>query len=243
MIRTRRAVATLLTLAVPSLGLVMVAAPAQAAAPVTAPDSVSLYAGNFAEVSPLANDTDADSDDLAICRIADSGYKRVQLVPGISDDGQSSDETLLVFTVPGAKPGTYTFTYYACDFETLTPGTITVTIVEEPNITAKALPGQPGKIKVKNPADFKILFLYGSFKEGEPDGEVRIPKGSSVILEVRRTQIDWTAIKLRGFEFLKLGRVKGIKLPPGTTPPSSSDDSAEGRSLPPRLAKLWASAV
>ena len=54
----------------------MTASPAQAAPPVTGADSASMYAGNAVEVDVLANDTDADGDDLAVCRIADSSYKR-----------------------------------------------------------------------------------------------------------------------------------------------------------------------
>jgi hypothetical protein len=142
---------------------------------------------------------------------------------------------ILTYSLPGAKPGTYTFTYYACDFQTLVPATLTVTIDPEPDVTAKALPGRPGKIKVTNPADFKIRFLYGSFKEQEPDGTVRIARHSSVILRVRRTRIDWIAYTRTG-EFIRKGRVKNIALPPGTTPP------AAGR-FGPRVVRLWSEGV
>ncbi|GAB3262555.1 Ig-like domain-containing protein [Nocardioides dilutus] len=234
MTRSRRAAAILLTIATSALGLVVLAAPAQAAAPVTVADTASMYPGNIVEVAPLANDTDADGDDLAICRIAESSYKRVSLIAGFDEEGQPS-ETLLLISGTRAKPGTYTFTYYACDFETLVAGTITLTINEPPAITAKALPGKPGKIKVKNPADFKIRFLYGSFKEPNPDGVVRIARNSSVILTVRRTRIDWIALTRKG-EFLVRGKIENIVLPPGTTPP------AAGR-FGPRVARLWDAGV
>ena len=237
MIRTRRAAAALLTLAVSTLGLVVTAAPAQAATPITAPDSASMYPGNLVLVEPLFNDTDADDDDLVVCRIADSSYKKIDFFFGFTEEGEQSDQQLVLASRAGAAPGTYTFTYYACDFQNLVAGTITLTINEPPDITVKALPGQPGKIKVKNPADFRIRFYYGSFKEQEPDGDIVIPRGSSVILVVRRTQIDWIAIKPRGAQFLKQGRLKGIKLPPGTTSP------AAGRPVSPALAKLWAGGV
>jgi hypothetical protein len=233
MTRTRRAAAALLTLAVSTAGLVVTATPAQAAAPVTVADTASAYAGNAVEVQPLANDSDADGDELAVCRVAKPSSKKVEIIL-LSEDGGSATTVLLV-PKPSAKPGTYTFTYYACDFQTLVPGTITLTVEERPDIVAKALPGQPGKIKVKNPADFKIVFIYGSFEEESPDGQVRIAKGSSVVLKVRRTQIDWIAIKQRGKDFLDQGTITGIKLPPSTAPP------AAGRMLLPRVAKLWAS--
>jgi hypothetical protein len=226
MTRTRRlASATLLGLLVSSAVVALGAGPAQADPPVTMPDSARLFPGNAAEVEPLENDSDPDGDELAVCRVADSPYKKVSLL--------SAGDSLLFLTSPRVRPGTYTFTYYACDFETLVPGTITLTVVEPPRITAKALPRQPGKIKIKNRADFKIRFLYGDFDEEEPDGIVKLVKNSSVTISVRRTKIDWVAYSARGFEFLGQGHVRGIELPPGTTPPAS------GRPVSPRIADLW----
>ena len=112
-----------------------------------------------------------------------------------------------------------------------------MTIEPEPEITAKALPGQPGKIKVTNPADFKIRFLYGSFQEPEPDGTVKIAKNSSVVLNVRRTQIDWIAYSAHGRLPRRRDGSRTSSCRPGTTPP------AAGRSASPRVAKLWSSAV
>jgi len=228
---TRRlATLGLATLLGTTLGLVVTSAPAQAAAPVAADDATSMFAGNGREVDVLANDSDADSpNDLTVCRLGKETYKRV-FAESVGDG------VIFVFSLPGAKPGTYTFTYYACDFEALVPATLTVTIDPEPEVKAKALPGRPGKIKVTNPANFKIRFLYGSFKEDSPDGTVRIARNSSVILNVRRTQIDWIALTRKG-DFIKRGKVKNITLPPGTTPP------AAGRSVSPRLATLWAGGV
>ena len=189
-----------------------------------------MYAGNGREVDVLANDTDADSR-------RPGGLPAGATRPTSKVFAESfGDGVIFAYSLPGAKPGTYTFTYYACDFQALVPGTLTVTIEPEPEVTAKALPGQPGKIKVTNPADFKIRYFYGSFKEPEPDGIVKIAKNSSVVLSVRRTQIDWIAYTRKG-DFLTQGRIKNIKLPPGTTPP------AAGRSVSPRVAKLWSSAV
>jgi hypothetical protein len=227
---TRRLVTTgLATLLGTSLGTVLTAAPAHAAPPVTTNDTTSMYAGNGREVDVLANDTDVDSpDDLTMCRLGKETYKRVFAESW-------GDGVIFTYSLPGAKPGTYTFTYYACDYETLVPGTLTVTIDPEPDVRAKALPGRPGKIKVTNPADFKIRFLYGSFKEEEPDATVRIARNSSVILSVRRTQIDWIAFTRTG-EFIRRGRVKDIVLPPGTNPPRA------GR-FGDRVARLWSEGV
>lgn len=227
MTRTRRAVAALLAPVVATLGVVVTPTSAHAVAPVTVDDSTSMWAGNGREVEVLANDTDTDSpSDLTVCRLGTESYKRV-FAESVGEG------VVFVYALPSAKPGTYTFTYYACDYEALTPGTLTVTIDPEPKVTAKALPGRPGKIKVKNPADFKVKFLYGSFRAESPDGTVKVPRNSSVILSVRRTRIDWIAYT-RKDEFIAQGTIKGIVLPPGTTPP------AAGRSGP-MLRRLWTS--
>jgi hypothetical protein len=209
-------------------GAGLTASPASAAtgsAPVTQNDSGSMYAGNVEAIDVLVNDTDPDGDDLAICRVGDSPSNKLEaLVDG---------EQLVILSSQAAKPGTYTFTYYACDFSYLTPGTVTLTIDPEPAITVKKLAGQPGKLKVKNPADFRIQFLFGSFRSDAPDGDIFIKKNSSIVITVHRTKIGWIAFT-RGGDFLKIGRVKNITLPPGDQPP------AEGRTtLSPRLATAW----
>lgn len=236
MTRSRSLVLGLLATVLATFAVVVPAAPAQADPPVVVDDVARLYPGNVTDVSVLANDTDPDGDDLVVCRMGTERYRgkgvSVEFVPGEGEDGKG---IVLLFSKPSATPGTYTFTYYACDFETLVPGTITLTVVSPPTITAKALPGQPGRIKVTNQAGFKIRFLYGDFREEEPDGTVKIVKNSSVVLRVERTRIDWIAYSARRFEYLGRGHVKGIKLPRGTTPPAS------GRHLSPRVARLWQS--
>ena len=97
----------------------------------------------------------------------------------------------------------------------------------------KKLRGKPGKLKVTNPADFPIEFLFGSFREDAPDGDILIKKNSSVVITVHRHKIGWIAYTRQG-DFLKVGRVKNIQLPPGDQPP------AAGRVSPsPRMAAAW----
>jgi hypothetical protein len=195
-----------------------------------------MYPGNIVSLFPLTNDTDADTDhdDLTICRLGTEHYKKVEA--SFSDDGGENGPEFDVFSAPSAKPGTYTFTYYACDFDSLVPGVATITILPAPDIKVTAVKGQPGRLKVSNPADFKIRFLYGSFSEAQPDGTITVPKGATVTITVHRTKIGWLAYDRKG-NFLKIGRVDGIKLPKGDHPP------AAGRtSLPSRLAAGWAAA-
>jgi hypothetical protein len=207
------------------------ATPAYAAtgsAPVTNPDSGSMYAGNAVLLDVLANDTDPDGDDLALCRLGESPSKKFE---AFIDEGQ-----LVILSAQKADPGTYTFTYYACDFSYLTPGTVTLTIDPEPEITVEKLAGRPGKLKVTNPADFRIQLLFGSFRSDVPDGDIVVKKDSSVVITVHRTKIGWIAFT-RGGDFLRLGRVKNITLPPGDHPP------AAGRVAPsPRTATVWRAA-
>ena len=135
-----------------------------------------------------------------------------------------------IFAKRKAKPGTYTFTYYACDFSYLTPGTITVTVEALPKITVKKIASKPGHLRVTNPADVKIRFLYGSFEEDRPDGNVIIGKDSSVVIAVHRTRIDWIATDRKGELFFVDGHVSGIKLARSALP-------ADGPGRPPVAAR------
>jgi Big-like domain-containing protein len=231
---TRRTLGTVLALAVAGLGLAAspTLTPAAHAVtgvpPVTTPDAISVLQGNGAVLQPVNNDHDADNDVLAICRLGTEHYR------GLSFDFFGNDWE--VFARPSVKPGTYTFTYYACDFSYLTPGTITVTVEELPKITVKKIASRPGKLRVTNPAGVKIRFIYGSFKEDQPDGGVNVPKDSSVVISVHRTRIDWIATNGKSDLFLGIGHVTGIKVARSAAQPS-------GRvSLPSRLVHLWRTA-
>jgi len=230
----RRPLGALLTsaLAAAALGAAAVAAvPAAEAAtggpPVTAPDSVTVSQGNFAAVLPIKNDHDPDNDLLTICRLGTEHYKGL-------DVGYVGDE-FDVQAGPNAKAGTYTFTYYTCDYSYLVPGTISVTVVELPDIKVTAPASRPGTIRIKNPFDFKIRFLYGSFREGSPDGKLLIGPKDKVVVEVERTKIDWIAFNRKGTLYLGQGHVKGIELSRGAAP-------SAGIGLPARLAAAWRAA-
>jgi hypothetical protein len=207
---TRRVLGTFLALAFGLLGLAVVpgALPAAQAVtgspPVTTPDAVTVLQGNGANVQPINNDHDADNDVLAICRLGPEHYK------GLTADFFGYDWE--VFAKPSAKPGTYTFTYYACDFSYLTAGTITVTVEKLPQIKVVKVASRPGRLRVTNPADMKVRFLYGSFKEDRPDGTLLLSRNSSAVISVHRTRIDWVATNRRGDLFLGSGHVDGITL-------------------------------
>ena len=196
--------------------------------PVTTPDAVSVYQGNAVGVQPVNNDHDPDNDLLALCRLGTEHYRGLFIA--------SFENDVEIFAKPNVAPGTYTFTYYACDYSYLTPGTITVTVKDLPEVTVKKIASRPGHLRVHNPADFKVRFLYGSFKEDRPDGRVLIGKGDTVVIPVFRTRIDWIATDRKGELFLGSGHVDNIKLGP-----------AAGRhtghvSLTVRQAELWRAA-
>ena len=230
----RRTLGTLLVLAVGGLGLAGTPALVPAAhavtgsPPVTTPDSGRVFQGNFADVQPINNDHDPDNDQLALCRLGTEHYRGLHAFFLENDWGVSAKRN--------AKPGTYTFTYYACDFSYLTPGTITITVEALPKITVKKIASNPGHLRVKNPADVTIRFLYGSFNEDKPDGTLTIGKDSSVVIAVHRTRIDWVATDRKGVLFFVSGHVNNIKLARSASPPT-------GRvSLPSGLAELWRTA-
>jgi len=230
----RRTLGTLLVLAVGGLGLAVTPAVVPAAQavtgspPVTTPDSGRVFQGGFTDVQPVNNDHDPDNDQLALCRLGTERY------PGLRAVFVENDWA--IFAKRRAKPGVYTFTYYACDFSYLTPGTITITVEAVPKIAVKKIPSNPGHLRVINPSNYRVRFLYGSFQEDRPDGRLLLDKDSRVVISVHRTRIDWVASDRTGELFFISGHVTGIELARSVPRPT-------GRvPLSGRLAELWRSA-
>jgi hypothetical protein len=228
--KSRGALGALLVMTLGLLVGLLAAPSAQAATgspPTTTPDAVSVYQGNFVAVFPVKNDHDPDNDLLTICRIGTEHYKGL--------DAASFGDEFDVGVSPNAKPGSYTFTYYTCDYSYLVAGTITVTVNKLHEI--KVTPAGRGQIKVKNPFDFKIRFLYGSFREGAPDGKVLIAPNATVVLPAEREKIDWVAYNRKGTLFCGTGHVKGIKLRAAGRHPAGPVH------LSPKLARAWRTAA
>ena len=227
----RRTLGMLLALAMAALGLAatptLAAHAATGTPPVTTPDAITVLQGNVGVLQPVNNDHDADNDLLALCRLGTEHY------PGLSLDIFRRD--LKVFAEPSAAPGTYTFTYYACDFSSLTPGTVTVTVEALPKISVKKVAHRPGRLRVTNHARFKIRFVYGNLKE-QPDGSVTVGKGRSTVIQVHRTRIDWVATNLKEDVFLGSGHVSGIRVARSASAPADRVPPA------PRLGQLWRTA-
>lgn len=181
-------------------------APAQAAPgspPVAADDKVTLRFGQPRAVDVLANDSDPDGDDLAVCRLGPVPA-RLQVFP--AEDGE-----LFVAPTRRIRSGTFTFTYYACDFEFLVPATVTVTVTPAPDIKVRKMPARPGFLRVKNTARFTIGFLYGSRRAEQPDGTLTIPAKEARFVRVHRPRIFWIAVTRRG-GLIDSGLVRNIDL-------------------------------
>ncbi len=197
------------------VGLVLAAAPAGTAtvprggtAPVTAPDAVQTFTGNLTALRPLRNDTDAEGDKLRICALGPERYDGIRRT--VYDD--QLDYYLNVRRT--AAPGVYTFTYYACDGTSSTPGTITLTVEKRPRITVRKVAGRPGRLRVTNGASFPIRFVYGDYTKDDAEGDVRVPKRSSRVVSSRYTRIDWFAFvqtPAGSTDEVGRGHVRGIR--------------------------------
>jgi hypothetical protein len=208
--RRRRALPALLIGALAALGLTVdpPAVPAAGAVtgspPTTTPDPVTLLQGNAVATHPVNNDHDPDNDLLALCRVGTEHYQ------GLAVDFVGDE--LDIFAKSQAKPGSYTFTYYACDYSYLVPGTVTVTVQKRPEIPVRKIAARPGALRVTNPTSAAMRFLYGAFSEDQPDGSALIGKRDTVVIPVHRARIDWIATSRKGDLLLGTGHVTGIKL-------------------------------
>lgn len=197
-----------------TLGALSLAAPANAAPPVVVNDTVTMYENTVALPDLLANDSDADGDELKVCRMKEVLTGKVMF-------GDLFGMPVLIADAKSA--GTYTFDYWACDFETLVPGKITVVVKPSPklNISVTKLKNRPGKLKVVNKNNFFVDFAWGHAEKENADKEIRIGKKKTRIISVRRKAVTWLAYNGNNGS-QKLGYIRGIKLPkkPKPLPPS-----------------------
>ena len=162
--------------------MVVTVPPAYAATgspPITAPDTVRLNAGEGTVVDAIANDTDPDGDELAVCRVGDVPRK----LEVIMDEGQ-----LVVIPSTRAR-GAYTFTYYACDTSYLTAGQVTVK-VGPPRQTLEIVPlgAIPGRVRIVNHYKHKTFHCtWDDGDDGTVDGRATVRPGRTVVITLRET--------------------------------------------------------
>jgi hypothetical protein len=185
-----------------NLALALVAAllPGGGAAPVTAPDTVTTYAGNFVFPEVLANDTDPEGDKLKVCGL-EGKHPRID-----SDFDKSS---LYLEIGERAKPGTYTYTYAACDGTSSTPGAFTLVLVEPPTTTVRNVKGHPGRLRVRTEAPFKVRLTYGDFRREDAEAIVTVPRKGATTFTTQNHRLDWIARTVDG-TFLSRGHVKRV---------------------------------
>lgn len=194
--------AVVLAAVVAATTTVTLASPASAEPPVAVDDNKTMYAGEGRAIDVLRNDSDPDGDELAICRVAD--------VEG-DDYAVFVEDNLLYVYTSGDRTENLVITYYACDFETLVPATLTISFKEIKPMKVVKL-DRPGRLRVTNNNDRTVRFLYGSFDEDQPDGRTRVFAHDSVVIRVHRHKIDWVAFLGRGI-LVGIGHVRGIELP------------------------------
>lgn len=226
----RWAGAAALTLGLLATGLAQptpaIAAPVDA--PVTQDDRVTMYAGGEASVDLLANDSDPQGADLAVCRIGPESYRNLDVLT--FSDGRSTNVS--VITSPRMPSGTYELTYYACNYERLTPGTLTVTVKRPKAVQASRVVDRPGRVRFKNPNERRVVVLWGSRSEERPDGRISIPAHEARIVQVQRTQVFWIAFLPTVGAVAGSGIVRGIELPRTRLAPTRT-------ALAPRYQRLW----
>ncbi|GAA4692615.1 hypothetical protein GCM10023226_33210 [Nocardioides nanhaiensis] len=176
-------------------GAAHAAAPGSNAPPTPVDDQVEVFPGGRAEVDLLANDTDPDGDDLAVCRLGavpsgllvGDGYDLdPDDAPFVSEDG-----TLDVAVPRGTRARTFRLTYYVCDFEHVVPATLLVQVGERPEITVRAVRGKPGVLRVTNPSEFRMQFYAVSRDPLRFLKRKALRPGSTVSVRVHYRTISW----------------------------------------------------
>jgi hypothetical protein len=190
------------------------AVPAQADeatdAPVTAEDRVSVPGTAYRLVDVLANDSDPNGDELAVCRVQVPDGAPLQV--DVLSVGEGNH---LLVTPLDNRSGTYTFTYWACDFDYLTPATVTVTVKAVPQVTGTVVAGRPGRVRFRNPGTRPAVVVYGAVRREQPDGEVRLPAGSTTVVRTTRRALFFSAYVPRTSEPVGNGYVRPIPQPRG----------------------------
>jgi hypothetical protein len=197
--RLLAAAALALVLAVPTSGAraddPTTTATPPAGAPVTRADRVTVATDSFAEVDVLGNDTDPDEEDdndLTVCRVEQDADVPVAVFPTEGFDSDGGYPVLMV-APRNARPGTYTIDYYVCDYDYLTPATLTVRVVGPQQPYAEVVASRPGRVRFHNPGTRRTVIQYGSRDGRTVDGRFVLAPGTARTVRTTRRAIQWTA--------------------------------------------------
>lgn len=191
------------------------AAPADDHVPVANDDAVTLWAGSSEVLfDVLANDTDADGhQDLAICRFGEA-EPRDWLTDIYREDFEGAGMVHLDLD-PHAS-GTYTVGYQACDYSYLVPATLTVTVNPVGVATVAKVPDHPRQVRVTNPDQHDVWFLWGPVHAEDAEGWVKVLAGSSRTVTAGSRRIAWFTAFSEGDTpvYTGWGRVRGLEAGP-----------------------------
>lgn len=189
--------------------------------PVARGEAVTLWAGTSeALVKLLANDSDPDGDKLQVCRFGDpQPDRRLDVEP---EDGVRNGRVEV--SLDPRATGVYTYGYQVCDHSYLVPATLTVNVRPVGVTRVEKVPGRPRLLRVSNPDQHRIFFLWWASQGDEILGMVRIAPGGSRLVRAGASRVDWAA----GFGDVDgdvevdtgYGTVRGLR--PSRTPRSAS---------------------
>ncbi|MDO9455803.1 Ig-like domain-containing protein [Nocardioides sp.] len=214
--RRHQAILALAGLGIASLVTALPAAPASADratdAPVTMADRLTIRGGAFGSVDVLRNDSDPDGDPLEICRV--DIPDGTPLVDEFFDDVETGDPqvgTHLALLSTGFEPGTYTVTYYACDLDYLTPGTLTVTVTRTRPVRVRKV--APHVVRFANPDNrfVRVSFIaFGPEDDFVNEGSLRLRPGQAKRVRVEGRRMFWSASAGRSGNSAGEGLLRGL---------------------------------
>ncbi|GAA4364967.1 Ig-like domain-containing protein [Nocardioides caricicola] len=192
-------------------------------APVVVDDEITMWPGERTEIDVIANDSDPNGDDLALCR-----------VPSVYGPDGEEDRPVVIYDrswllgPPGVlqvatdrlAEGTHVLEYYVCNHTRLTLAHLTVTI--RPVQPVDVVPDRvPDRILVTNHNDQTIRFLATDRTGCKVDVRARVAAGETRSFAVRRHSLDWVAfIGQRGdLGIADSGRVRHVELTRPPAPP------------------------
>lgn len=158
-------------------------------APVLANDTASAIAGGAASVRVLANDTDADGDDLSVVSVS---------TPTRGDVCVDSDGVVEYFAVSSATGYTDRFTYGVTDGDLFRTATVTVTVVGVKQLRAKLVkrsrPNRFGKVTFTNPNNRNMAVLAGIPDRKKPLLSRTLALGATASLRTKSKRVVFFAL-------------------------------------------------
>jgi len=195
-------------------------------------DAVSVYPFGVAVVDVLANDTDPGAPDgsaLAFCRLpsmsslfTDIDLPKVTIADSAGVYGPAGK---LVVSANRRFRAPTDVEYYVCNETHMTEATLTVSMRETAPVTVRKIPGRPGRLKVVNHNDERVIVAWLGVREGTLDGAVRVPAHGTRTIRVDHKRIEWAAVigNDRRSGIADHGAVRGIDVDPHRSKPSKGD--------------------